>query len=75
MDRAACFPKLARPRVPRQVAALRVLAVLGENELVWRAVGRPPIQGRGLRILSMGEAPAPAWSRLLLPLCVRGGAT
>lgn len=36
-----------------QVAALRVLAVLGENELVWRAVGRPPIQGRGVRILSM----------------------
>ncbi|KAL4431288.1 hypothetical protein ABPG75_006544 [Micractinium tetrahymenae] len=45
---------LRREGPPRlQVAALRVLAVLGENELVWRAVGRPPIQGRGVRILSM----------------------
>ena len=37
-----------------QAAALRALAVLGENDLVERAVGRPPIKGRGLRILSMG---------------------
>ncbi len=37
-----------------QVAALRVLAILGENELVERAAGRPPIQGRGVRVLSLG---------------------
>lgn len=37
-----------------QAAALRVLAILGENELVRAAVGKPPIQGRGLRILSLG---------------------
>ncbi|EFN59236.1 hypothetical protein CHLNCDRAFT_138222 [Chlorella variabilis] len=36
-----------------QAAALRVLAILGENELVRAAVGKPPIQGRGLRILSL----------------------
>ncbi|PRW58490.1 phospholipase A I isoform X1 isoform A [Chlorella sorokiniana] len=36
-----------------QVAALRVLAILGENELVEQAAGRPPIQGRGVRILSL----------------------
>lgn len=32
-----------------------MLAILGENELVERAAGRPPIQGRGVRILSLGE--------------------
>lgn len=37
-----------------QAAALRVLAILGENELVRQAVGKAPIQGRGLRILSLG---------------------
>ena len=37
-----------------QVAALRLLAVLGENELVRKAVGRAPISSRGLRILSLG---------------------
>jgi hypothetical protein len=37
-----------------QVAALRALAVLGKNELVQQAAGKPAIQGRGLRILSMG---------------------
>jgi hypothetical protein len=42
-----------------QAAALRVLAILGENDLVRRAAGKPPIQGRGLRILSLG-APLPA---------------
>ena len=31
-----------------------MLAVLGENELVRQAVGKPPIKGRGIRILSMG---------------------
>ncbi|KAL4853631.1 Phospholipase A I [Chlorella vulgaris] len=36
-----------------QAAALRVLAILGENELVRQAVGKTPIQGRGLRILSL----------------------
>ncbi len=35
------------------VAATRALAILAENEEVRRAVGRPPITGRGIRILSM----------------------
>jgi hypothetical protein len=35
-------------------AALRVLAILGENDLVRRAVGKPPLEGRGLRVLSLG---------------------
>jgi hypothetical protein len=35
------------------VAATRALAILAENEEVRRAVGRPPIVGRGIRILSM----------------------
>ncbi|BDA47659.1 probable calcium-independent phospholipase A2-gamma at C-terminar half [Coccomyxa sp. Obi] len=35
------------------VAATRALAILGENEEVRRAIGRPPIVGRGVRILSM----------------------
>lgn len=37
-----------------RVAATRLLAILGENERVRRAVGRPAIAGRrGIRILSM----------------------
>jgi hypothetical protein len=36
-----------------KIAATRALAVLGENEEVRRAVGRPPLSGRGVRILSM----------------------
>lgn len=35
------------------VAATRALAILAENEEVRRAVGRPPVTGRGVRILSM----------------------
>ena len=35
------------------VAATRALAILGENEEVRRAIGRPAILGRGVRILSM----------------------
>ncbi|EIE23713.1 hypothetical protein COCSUDRAFT_41874 [Coccomyxa subellipsoidea C-169] len=35
------------------VAATRALAILAENEEVRRAVGRAPITGRGIRILSM----------------------
>ena len=46
---AGCAPSLLL-----QVAALRALAVLGKNELVQQAAGKPAIQGRGLRILSMG---------------------
>jgi hypothetical protein len=36
-----------------RVAATRALAVLGEGEAVRRAVGRPPLAGRGVRVLSM----------------------
>ena len=35
------------------LAAIRALAILGKNEEVGRAVGRPGPQGRGVRILSM----------------------
>ena len=35
------------------MAGIRALAILGENEEVGRAVGRPSPQGRGVRILSM----------------------
>lgn len=36
-----------------RMAATRMLAVLGEGEAVRRAVGRPPLAGRGVRVLSM----------------------
>ena len=36
-----------------RVAATRALAVLGEGEAVRRAVGRSPLAGRGVRVLSM----------------------
>ena len=36
-----------------RMAAVRVLAILGENEVVQRAVGREPVGSRGLRILSL----------------------
>jgi hypothetical protein len=39
------------PEVKRM--ATRALAILGENELVRRAVGRTPVTGRGVRILCM----------------------
>ncbi len=35
------------------LAAIRALAILGKNEEVGRAVGRPGPEGRGVRILSM----------------------
>ncbi len=35
------------------VAAIRALAILGQNDEVWRAVGRPGHSGRGVRILAM----------------------
>ena len=35
------------------VAAVRALAILGENETVRAAVGQPNLAGRGVRILSM----------------------
>lgn len=35
------------------VAAVRALAILGENDTVREAVGRAPLAGRGVRILSM----------------------
>lgn len=46
-----------------------MLAILGENELVERAAGRPPIQGRGVRILSLGAPTAPAGCEGALPAC------
>lgn len=36
-----------------RAAAVRTLAVLGQNDLVDAAVGRPPIAGRGLRVLAL----------------------
>ena len=36
-----------------RMAAVRVLAILGENDVVQRAVGREPVGSRGLRILSL----------------------
>lgn len=36
-----------------RMAALRVLAVLGQNDLVDAANGKPPIRGRGLRVLAL----------------------
>lgn len=36
-----------------KTAAVRVLAILGENDKVREAVGLKPIDGRGLRVLSM----------------------
>ncbi|KXZ56156.1 hypothetical protein GPECTOR_1g133 [Gonium pectorale] len=53
---------LAPPRpVPAPVAerdqirllAIKVLAILGENEVVGRAVGQPPMSGRGVRVLAL----------------------
>jgi predicted acylesterase/phospholipase RssA len=40
-------------RVQVRAAAVRGLAVLGQNSVVDAAVGRKPIRGRGLRILSL----------------------
>ncbi|KAL0020138.1 hypothetical protein WJX77_006173 [Trebouxia sp. C0004] len=36
-----------------RMSAIRALAILGENEEVGKAVGRAPIEGRGVRILCM----------------------
>lgn len=36
-----------------RMAALRVLSVLGQNDLVDAANGKPPIRGRGLRVLAL----------------------
>lgn len=52
---------LPAPGALPQVAALRALAVLGKNELVQQAAGKPAIQGRGLRILSMGGFGLGVW--------------
>lgn len=50
-----CVKSLHAPlTLVAQAAALRALAVLGQNEQVEAAAGRRPIRGRGLRILSMG---------------------
>lgn len=43
----------ASPSLRRQGAAVRLLAILGENEHVLQAVGRQPIGPRGLRVLAM----------------------
>ena len=59
MRRLAQLAQSRRAPVRVQAAALRALAILGENELVRQAVGKPPIQGRGLRILSLGAAASP----------------
>jgi len=49
MGRAQLGAVQARVRM----AATRTLAVLGEGEAVRRAVGRAPLAGRGVRVLSM----------------------
>jgi hypothetical protein len=58
-----------------RAAALRALAILGENEAVGRAVGRRPVRGRGLRVLSMdgGGMKGMATVRLLRQLEARTG--
>ena len=43
--------KAASTAVKRE--SIRVLAILGENELVRQATGTRPITGRGVRILAM----------------------
>ncbi|KAK9839624.1 hypothetical protein WJX81_001442 [Elliptochloris bilobata] len=61
------------PRV--RMAATRHLAVLGEGEAVRRAVGRPLLAGRGVRVLSMdgGGMKGIAMIRLLRQLEQRTG--
>ena len=56
-------------------AAIRALAILGENETVRAAVQRPPIGGRGLRILCMdgGGMRGVATVRMLRELEARAG--
>jgi hypothetical protein len=58
-----------------RTAAVRALAVLGENEAVARLVGRPLRQGRGVRVLSMdgGGMKGMATVRLLRQLEERSG--
>ncbi|KAL6778960.1 hypothetical protein ACKKBF_B19310 [Auxenochlorella protothecoides x Auxenochlorella symbiontica] len=60
---------------PVRAAAIRVLAILGENATVQRAVGRAPMQGRGVRILSMdgGGMKGMATVRMLRELEARTG--
>lgn len=58
-----------------KAAAIRALAILGENETVRSAVGRAPIGGRGLRILCMdgGGMRGVATVRMLRELEARAG--
>jgi hypothetical protein len=67
----------ATQSVPLRIkaAAVRALAILGDNTGVSRAVGRPLPQGRGLRILSMdgGGMKGMATVRLLRQLEIRTG--
>ena len=53
------------------VAAIRALAILGQNDEVWQAVGRPGHSGRGVRILAMDGGGMKVW-RLLLQFWTGG---
>ncbi|KAG2446236.1 hypothetical protein HXX76_000828 [Chlamydomonas incerta] len=46
-------PEVVAAQDPSRLLAIKVLAILGENEVVARAVGTPPIRGRGLRVLAL----------------------
>eukprot|EP00887_Chlorella_sp_A99_P000219 scaffold13.g219.t1 len=66
----------AGPGLKLKTAATRVLALLGENEKVRHAVGRPPIAGRrGVRVLSLdgGGMKGIATVRMLRQLEARTG--
>ncbi|WIA33114.1 hypothetical protein OEZ86_006267 [Tetradesmus obliquus] len=75
----AVFPKrrpLVRVDDPVKLQAIRLLAVLGQNEQVRIALGDPPIRGRGLRVLAMdgGGMKGLALVELLRQLQRRAGA-
>jgi len=49
----ALRPELITASAAVRRESTRILAILGENELVRQATRTPPITGRGIRILSM----------------------
>jgi hypothetical protein len=49
----ALRPELKAASAAAKKESIRVLAILGENELVRQATGRPSITGRGIRILAL----------------------